>query len=119
MQAMTDDEVRAFVKKNEWATGLKVDGEGRGLYYDNAESNCIELKFPEKPMQVPYFARMASCLNLEREELVFRSSAMVDSLGYRQSSTRKNRLEDSRENATCIWRDSTSRRGAGPFLSER
>jgi hypothetical protein len=69
MQAMTDDEVRAFVTKNEWATGLKVDADGRGLYYDNAESNCIELEFPEKPMEVPYFARVASFLNLEREEL--------------------------------------------------
>ena len=39
MQAMTDDEVRAFIKKNEWATGLKVDAESRNLYYDNAESN--------------------------------------------------------------------------------
>jgi len=68
MEAMTDDEVRAFIKKHEWATGLKVDAESRSLYYDNAESNCIELKFPEKPMQVPYFARVASFLNLEREE---------------------------------------------------
>ena len=71
MQAMTDDEVRAFIKKNEWSTGLKVDAESRGLYYDSAESNCIELKFPEKPMQVPYFARVASFLNLEREELFY------------------------------------------------
>jgi hypothetical protein len=47
MMAMTDDEVRAFTKKHGWATRLRVDAESRNLYYDNAESSCIELKFPE------------------------------------------------------------------------
>jgi hypothetical protein len=86
---MSDDEVRAFIKKHEWATGLKVDAESRSLYYDNAESNCIELKFPEKPMQVPYFARVASFLNLEREELfsgaVLSSGLTLWDIGLRSS----------------------------------
>jgi len=53
MNAMTDEEVRAFEKQNHWATGVNIAEDGRGLYYDNAEANCIELKFPERPMQVP------------------------------------------------------------------
>src|ERR1051326_7663553 len=69
MLAMTDDEVRNFIKKNEWATGLKIDADGRNLYYDNSDSNCVELRFPAMPMQVPYFARVATFLNLDREEL--------------------------------------------------
>ena len=68
---MTDDEVRTFIRKNEWATGLRVGSDGRSLYYENPESNCMELRFPEKPMQVPFFTRVASSLNLDREELFY------------------------------------------------
>jgi hypothetical protein len=50
MQTMTDEEVRSFVRQNQWATGLQIDPDGQDLYYDNAESNCIELKFPETPL---------------------------------------------------------------------
>jgi hypothetical protein len=74
MIVMTEDEVRTFIKKNEWATGIKVGSDGRSLYYDNPESNCIELRFPDKPMQVPYFTRVASSLSLDhldREELFY------------------------------------------------
>ena len=59
MVGMTNEEVRAFIQKNKWATGLNVDAEGRtDVYYETAESNCIELKFPEKPSQLPYFTRV-------------------------------------------------------------
>jgi len=68
MNAMTDEEVRTFEKQNHWATGLNIAEDGRGLYYDNAEANCIELKFPERPMQVPYFTRVLSLLNTDSEE---------------------------------------------------
>ena len=51
MNAMTNEEVREFEKKHQWATGIKVDDDWRGLYYDNAEANCIELKFPDTPMR--------------------------------------------------------------------
>jgi hypothetical protein len=71
MQAMTDEEVRFFVRQHHWASGLKVDSDGRNLYYDNADANCIELKFPEKPGQVPYFTRVISLLGLDREELFY------------------------------------------------
>lgn len=68
MHVMTNDEVRDFEKKNHWATGLNIDENWRDLYYDNAEANCIELKFPETPMRVPYFTRVLSLLNLDAEE---------------------------------------------------
>ena len=72
MVGMTNEEVRAFIQKNKWATGLNVDAEGRtDVYYETAESNCIELKFPEKPSQLPYFTRVISLLNLDREELFY------------------------------------------------
>jgi hypothetical protein len=68
MNAMTDEEVRTFERQHHWATGLNIAEDGRGLYYDNAEANCIELKFPEKPMQLPYFTRVLSLLNTDSEE---------------------------------------------------
>ncbi len=68
MRAMTYEEVREFEKKNQWATGLNIDEDWRGLYYDNAEANCIELKFPDTPMRVPYFTRVLSLLNTDTEE---------------------------------------------------
>jgi hypothetical protein len=55
-------------QRRPWATGLNTAKDGRGLYYDNAEANCIELKFPGKPMQAPYFTRVLSLLNPESEE---------------------------------------------------
>jgi hypothetical protein len=66
---MTDDEGKEFVKQNQWATGLQIDEDGRNLYYDSAESNCIELKFLETPFRVPYFTRVLSLLNIDAEEL--------------------------------------------------
>jgi hypothetical protein len=68
MNAMTDEEVEKFEAQHHWATGLNIAEDGRGLYYDNVEANCIELKFPETPMQVPYFTRVLSLLDTESEE---------------------------------------------------
>lgn len=68
MNAMTNEEVREFQKKNRWATGLNIDDDWRSFYYDSAEANCIELKFPETPMRVPYFTRVLSLLNTDAEE---------------------------------------------------
>ena len=70
MLAMTSGEVRAFIEKHAWATGLRVEHGGRtDVYYDTPGADCIELAFPEKPMQLSYFARVVSLLNLDREEL--------------------------------------------------
>lgn len=72
MIGMTNEEVRAFIERNKWATGLNVDSSDRtDVYYDTPEANCIELKFPEKPSQLPYFTRVISLLNLDREELFY------------------------------------------------
>lgn len=68
MQTMTDDEVKDFIKQNQWATGLQIDEDGQNLYYDDAESSCIELRFPEMPFRVPYFTRVLSMLNIDAEE---------------------------------------------------
>jgi hypothetical protein len=68
MNAMTNEEVKAFEGKNQWATGICIDEGWGGLYYDQPEASCIELKFPETPMQVPYFTRVLSMLNLDSEE---------------------------------------------------
>ena len=70
MLAMTSGEVQAFIEKHAWATGLRVEHGGRtDVYYDTPGADCIELAFPEKPMQLSYFARVVSLLNLDREEL--------------------------------------------------
>jgi hypothetical protein len=71
MQAMTNDEVKEFIRKNEWATGIKIDGERNELYYDTPNANCMDLGFPEKPLRVPYFARVLSMLTIDREELFY------------------------------------------------
>lgn len=68
MQVMTDDEVRTFVRQNQWATGLRIDANERSIYYDNSECRCIELKYPETPFRVPYFARLLSFLGIGAEE---------------------------------------------------
>jgi hypothetical protein len=86
MNAMTDEGVREFVKKNTWATGLNIDEEWRSFYYDNGEANCIQLKFPETPGSVPYFTRVLSLLNTESEEyfhgaLLWITLSTIGSLG--------------------------------------
>lgn len=69
MHAMTYEEIKDFEEKNKWATGLNIDEDWRGLYYDNPEANCIELKFPETPGRVPYLTRVLSLLHTDTEEL--------------------------------------------------
>ena len=68
MNVMTNQEVRDFETKHQWATGLHFDEDGRGVHYVNAEANCIQLEFPDRPMRVPYFTRVLSLLNTESEE---------------------------------------------------
>jgi hypothetical protein len=68
MNAMTDEEVRRFVNQHHWATGLNIAEDGRGFYYDNAEADCIELRFPAEPMKVPYFTWVLSLLGNESED---------------------------------------------------
>ena len=48
MTAMTDQEVREFIEKNEWNTGIKIKDrqpyEDRQLYNDSPEANVLYLK---------------------------------------------------------------------------
>ncbi len=117
MQTMTNDEVKEFVKKNEWATGLKVDGSRNEIFYDNPEANCMDLKFPETPLRAPYFARILSMLDIDREELFYGAVLMVEIVGYRKSATRKDWMEISRKDAAVVRRDSPDQRRARPFIS--
>lgn len=71
MEAMTNEEVREFVMKNEWATGLKIPPDANELYYKNLDASCMVLKFPETPLSVPYFTRVVSMLGIDREELFY------------------------------------------------
>ena len=49
MTAMTDEEVRAFLARNEWSSGIKADDQG--LRFDDPEANTLELRFPETPLR--------------------------------------------------------------------
>jgi hypothetical protein len=69
MTALTDDEVREFIAKNEWSTGIKAGG--RFLHYDDPESNVLYLKFPETPPRATYFSRAASMLGIEDEAMFY------------------------------------------------
>ncbi|MGA2649201.1 MAG: hypothetical protein ABSF28_01700 [Terracidiphilus sp.] len=69
MTALTDDEVREFIAKNEWSTGIKTDG--RSLHYDDPESNALYLKFPETPLRATYLSRVASMLGIDDEAMFY------------------------------------------------
>jgi len=70
MHVMTDAEVRAFETKNSWSTGICIDESGE-LYYDTPEANCITLPYPETPLRITYFARLASMLGIFDNEANF------------------------------------------------
>jgi len=70
MTAMTDDEVGAFLARNESITGIKTDDRGRP-YYDDLEANALQLRFPETPLRATYFARLASMLGAEDESMFY------------------------------------------------
>ena len=67
MNVATDAEVLKWLADNEWNHGIKADG--TNLYYVESAANCIELKFPETPLRVSYFARVASMLGIADESL--------------------------------------------------
>ncbi len=70
MKAMTDDEVREFVRKNSRATGIKIDANDN-LFYDSPDSNCIEMDFPETPRRATYVARVISMLGIQDEAFFY------------------------------------------------
>ncbi|HWW24150.1 MAG TPA: hypothetical protein VNY78_09610 [Edaphobacter sp.] len=75
MTAMTDQEVREFIEKNEWNTGIKIKDrqpyEDRQLYKDSPEANVLYLKFPETPLRATYFSRVVSLLGADEESMFY------------------------------------------------
>lgn len=75
MTAMTGNEVREFLVKNEWSYGIKVRDrqpyQEKHLYYNNPEARTLLLKFPDTPRRATYFARVASFLGAEDESLFY------------------------------------------------
>jgi hypothetical protein len=67
MTVFTEEEIRDFVQRGEWNSGLKL-GEG-SLYYDDPEANALYLRFPETPLRATYFSRLASMLGVEEESM--------------------------------------------------
>jgi hypothetical protein len=79
MVAMTDEEVREFIAKNEWCTGLKVNDST--LYYDDFEANAVLIKFPETPLRATYFARVASMLGIDDESSFYGAMLWITLFG--------------------------------------
>ena len=69
MTAMTDEEVRQFIRKQESFTGLKVNE--WALRYESPESNALLIPFPETPLRATYFARLAAMLGIENEGMFY------------------------------------------------
>ena len=67
MHVATDSEVLKFLTDNAWSHGIQVDG--TNLYYVDPGANCFELKFPETPLRIPYFARVAAMMGISEEAL--------------------------------------------------
>jgi len=68
MNVMTNDEVREFVQKLSWATGIEIDPDG-DLFYDSPDANCIGLSFPATPLRATYVARVISMVGASDEAL--------------------------------------------------
>lgn len=68
MNVMTDHEVREFVQRHSWATGIRIDPDG-DLFYDSPDANCIGLRFPATPLRATYVARVISMMGASDEAL--------------------------------------------------
>lgn len=69
MTALTDEEVRQFLERNQWSSGIKSDEQR--LRYDDPEANAFYLRFPETPLRATYFSRVASMLGAEDESMFY------------------------------------------------
>lgn len=47
----------------------KLSADERSLYYADPDANCFELKWPESPLRVSYFARVAAMVGIDEESL--------------------------------------------------
>jgi hypothetical protein len=62
MQVATDAEVLKFLADNTWNHGIRAGG--TTLYYADPGANCFELKFPETPLRISHFARVAAMMGI-------------------------------------------------------
>jgi hypothetical protein len=74
MHVGTDADVRNLVNQSNWHSGIKMDG--MNLYYESAEANCIEMKFPNWPGRAAYFASRAAILGLNGNETQFEGALL-------------------------------------------
>ncbi len=75
MQAVTDDEVLKFIADNAWNHGIRADG--TSLYYIDPGANCFEMKFPEAPLRITYFARVAAMMGINEEALFYGATLWI------------------------------------------
>ena len=75
MQVATDAEVLKFLADNAWSHGIRA--EGTSLYYADPGANCFELKFPEPPLRITYFARVAAMMGINEEALFYGATLWI------------------------------------------
>ena len=69
MYIATDSEVLKWLADTKWHHGIRADG--RGLYYVDSDADCFELKFPETPLRITYFARVVAMMGIADESLFY------------------------------------------------
>lgn len=74
MRVGTDADVRDLVNHSNWNSGIKMDG--MNLYYESAEANCIEMKFPDLPGRAAYFSSRAAALGVHGDEANFQGALL-------------------------------------------
>ena len=75
MQVATDAEVLKFLADNAWNHGIQT--EGTTLYYADAGANCFELRFPETPLRISHFARVAAMMGINEEALFYGATLWI------------------------------------------
>src|ERR1700674_5788775 len=75
MQVATDAEVLKFLADNAWSHGIRA--EGTSLYYADPGAYCFELKSPEHPLRITYFARVASMMGINEEALFYGATLWI------------------------------------------
>jgi hypothetical protein len=74
MHVATDLEVFQMLAKNSW--NLEIKAEGANLWYNNADANCFELKFPDWPGRAAYFSSRASTLGTGGHDANFQGALL-------------------------------------------
>jgi hypothetical protein len=74
MHVGADTEVLKLLSDDRWGCGIKMDG--THLYYQNAEANCSELKFPDSPGRAAYFSSRASRLGTLGDDAQFQGALL-------------------------------------------